>query len=449
MAVKTQSRERTLSLFLSLKTILATAYAVNPYKGSEDGMGWNFILQIARHQHVIAVTRPNNQEAIDRYWAEHPELNELQQRVQFLYFDWPYWLRFWKKGPLLSMIYYYGWQFTLAIWLRRKKLPVDLVHNVNFHNDWTPTFLWLLGKPLVWGPVGHHPAIPKNALREFGRKAWLQDRALWTLKGTFWKLDPFLQLSKRRAAHILCMNQAAADALNLPAHTYSIVPSVASEPVTDFANSGDTNYFHVLSAGRFVALKGFTSTVRAFARFYHQLTPADQQRTRLTLVGSGPAEARIRTLIEAEQIGACTDIIHWLPKAGVAACYQAASVFLFPSHEGAGMVVAEAMSYGLPVVCWDNEGPGRFTHPDSSLRVTAMDLTTGETQLAARLHSLFHSPQLYQHEQQLARQRFDTAFNWSVRGDKLRQIYDTVLANNSSTVNSFYATEANYCSPSA
>ena len=35
-------------------------------------------------------------------------------------------------------------------------------YNLNFHNDWTPTFLWVFKKPLVWGPVGHHPKVPKE-----------------------------------------------------------------------------------------------------------------------------------------------------------------------------------------------------------------------------------------------------------------------------------------------
>lgn len=410
------------------KTVLVTTYAVNPYKGSEDGMGWHFILQIARHQRVIAVTRANNQPAIDRYWHEHPELDALRQRVQFLYFDWPVWLRFWKKGPLLSMIYYYGWQLSLALWLRRQQLTVDLVHNVNFHNDWTPTFLWLLGKPLVWGPVGHHPPIPRGSLRPYGRKTWLQDRLLWAMKRGFWTLDPFLRLSKRRAAHILCMNGAAAAALRLPNEQYSIVPSVASPSVQGEGDTSET--FRVLSVGRFVALKGFTTTVRAFAQFHGQLTPAEQAHVRLTLVGSGPAEPLLRRLIAQEQIGHCTEIIHWLPKEEVAACYRSAAVFLFPSHEGAGMVVAEAMSYSLPVICWDNEGPGRFVHPDSSLRVPDGDLEAGTAQMADRLTQLFHHPDLYQREQALARQRFETAFEWSVRGEQLHQIYQRVLAEN-------------------
>lgn len=413
-------------------------------------MGWNFIIQIARYQRVIAVTRPNNRPAIDRYWHEHPELAELRQRTQFLYFDWPYWLRFWKKGPMLSMIYYYGWQFTLALWLKRKRLPVDLVHNVNFHNDWTPTFLWLLDKPLVWGPVGHHPAIPGEALAEFGWNIKLKERALCALKQAFWRLDPFLKQSKRRAAHVLCMNQAAAAVLQLPAHQYSIVPSVASDGVEyDRMRRNDSSSFRVLSVGRFVALKGFTSTVRVFAQFYHRLSPADQQRTRLTLVGSGPAEPLLRQLIASQHIEHCTDIINWLPKQDVATRYQSSAVFLFPSHEGAGMVVAEAMSFGLPVICWDNDGPGRFVHPASVLRVAGCSLKTGEARMAEHLEALFRSPTFYERESQLARQRFNSGFDWSVRGQQLNMIYTAVLAATTATTPSFYATKATYSGSSA
>ena len=78
------------------KTILATAYAMNPYKGSEDGMGWNFVCQIARFNQIIAITRENNRASVERYMAEHP--SELYNNIQFYYFDLPYWLRFWKKG---------------------------------------------------------------------------------------------------------------------------------------------------------------------------------------------------------------------------------------------------------------------------------------------------------------------------------------------------------------
>lgn len=74
------------------QTILATCYAINPYKGSEDAMGWNFVYQIARFRKVFVVTRENNKTHIEKYMKENPD--SLYENMNFLYFDLPYWMRF-------------------------------------------------------------------------------------------------------------------------------------------------------------------------------------------------------------------------------------------------------------------------------------------------------------------------------------------------------------------
>ena len=66
-------------------TILLSAYAVNPYHGSEDGMGWNFIIQIARFNKIIAVVRKNTRKNIEQYMQEHP--STCYANIQFVYFD--------------------------------------------------------------------------------------------------------------------------------------------------------------------------------------------------------------------------------------------------------------------------------------------------------------------------------------------------------------------------
>ena len=131
---------------MNFKTIVATCYAVNPYKGSEDGMGWNFINQIARFNKVIAITRENNQPHIEKFMKENP--SEVYQNISFLYYDLPYWMRFWKKGGRGAMLYYYMWQKGIVSFIKKKNINFDIAHNVNFHNDWTPTFLYQLKKNL-------------------------------------------------------------------------------------------------------------------------------------------------------------------------------------------------------------------------------------------------------------------------------------------------------------
>ena len=83
-----------------MKTILITAYAINPYQGSEDAMGWNFVMQAARFQNIIAVTRKNNREHIEKFIAQNPSLKNHTDRIQFLYYDWHKAFLFWKKGPI-------------------------------------------------------------------------------------------------------------------------------------------------------------------------------------------------------------------------------------------------------------------------------------------------------------------------------------------------------------
>ena len=415
-----------------MKTVLMTAYAVNPYKGSEDGMGWNFILQAARFQHVVAVTRRNNGPHIVRYLAENPDVAALTANVEFLYFDLPVWTRWWKKGPLLSLIYFYMWQLGLALWLHTRSLKVDVVHNLNFHNDWTPSFLWLLRRPMVWGPIGHHPPIPASHLVRYGAAAFVKDRLIGSLKHLFWNLDPFLWVTRRAADRVLCINSAVAPRLGRPAADYEIVPSVAVDlpaALFDYAlKAAPQTDFTVMIAARMVPLKGFDMVIRAFAKFYHALPLEAQQRTRLLLVGSGPEEARLHGLVAASGIASCTQHLPWLAREELLTIYRQASVFFFPSHEGAGMVVAEAMSYGVPVLCYQNEGPGELTPPDSALKIPYSSFNQNVADFAERLAQLHDNPQLLVSEAVLCRRHVAQHHTWGRRGHQLQRVYERILA---------------------
>ena len=410
----------------NMKTILITAYTVNPCKGSKDYLSWNFIIQIAHFNKVIAVTRSDNKTDINKYWDQHPELQALKENIQFLYFDSPKWMGFLKRGILLSMIYYYGWQITVAFWLLTKKLAVDIVHDLNLNNDWTPSFLWLLGKPFIWGPVGHNPKIPRKfLLNDFGWSAVIKDRLLWIIKILLWNLDPFLFICKRKADHILCTNMQAVKKLHLKEHQFSIVPSVASE--MQITSNSKQQEFTVISIGSFIQSKGLDVAIRAFASFYHQLNENEKAKAKLILAGSGPLKKFIQRLVKKENIQHCTELIECAPE-GLVKLYQTASVLLFPSHQGAGVTVSEAMSYGLPVLCWKNGACGEFIHPSSGLSINYRTYKAGIARFARRLKRLNNDKEYYSAEQQLSLERFQHSFSWHVRGAQLNNIYESVLA---------------------
>ena len=60
-------------------------------------------------------------------------------------------------------------------------------------------------------------------------------------------------------------------------------------------------------------------------------------------------QKQLEDLAKSLGVAEAVTFIHWIKRSELSALYRESDVFLFPSHEGAGMVVAEAMSYGLPV----------------------------------------------------------------------------------------------------
>jgi glycosyltransferase involved in cell wall biosynthesis len=405
-----------------MKTILASAYAVNPFKGSEDGMGWNFIYQIARFNKVIAVTRENNRVHIERYMNENPDV--IYENISFIYFDLPYWMRFWKKGGRGAMLYFWLWQRALPGFVKQQNLNFDVTHNVNFHNDWTPSYLWKLGKPFVWGPIGHHPVIPSQYLKPFKRQIFFKDRLIWMLKKIFWKYSGSLKNTVKYADHIICMNKSVPDVLNLRKKQFSIVPSVATE---DFGfEKKDGKQFNLISAGRLVPLKGFDLSILAFASFFKTLTQVEKSKCKLIIVGSGPEEQFLKNLAEKNGVKEHVQFINWIERNELLKLYSGSSAFLFPSHEGAGMVVAEALSFGLPVICLNNAGPGEFITSDCGFAIPPADYQHTVANLSNAINTLYNDQTQLKQMSIKARERFENYFNWDNRGIKLHAIYQNL-----------------------
>lgn len=142
----------------------------------------------------------------------------------------------------------------------------------------------------------------------------------------------------------------------------------------------------VVAAGRLVKSKGFDHLIKAFAEVVRE-HPGWQLR----IFGAGPEEDRLRKLIHARHLynnvylmGATKELDQELAKA---------SMFVLSSrHEGFGMVLAEAMSHGVPVISYDcPQGPREIvTHGEDGLLVPAGDVAG----LTAAMNRLVDDPQL-------------------------------------------------------
>ena len=401
-----------------MKIILATAYDIDPYKGSESATGWNFVYQIARFNKVIAITRKNNQQNIEKFIEEH---NIDTSNMEFYYYDLPYWIRFWKKGARGSSLYFYLWQMFMPIFIKVKKIDFDVAHNVNFHADAFPTFLWMLGKPTIWGPINHNEKIPSQYL--LSKKDRIKENMKWIAKNLLWNIDIFMFLAKTKSKYILGGNSSVQLRLNAKPERFIVFTQVGSDK--NKYKRIEKNEFNILVVGRFLTIKSFDIAIKSFTSFLNQINY--KENISLTIVGKGPQEKELKRLVKELKIEKYVIFIDWIEKKDLDVIYQNANLFLFPSHEGAGMVVVEALSFGLPVICFDNYGPGEIVDNDCAIKIPYSTYEQSVVDFSEAIRTLYMDKNIFTEKSGNALKLFQKKYTWDAKGDFLQQLYENII----------------------
>ena len=373
--------------------ILLSAYACEPDKGSEPGVGWNWALALERRGYdVHVITRSNNREAIERTLLRDP------RRLQFHYFDLPQWARFWKRWPGGIYLYYLLWQF--GAYRNAKRLHArekfDLVHHITFVSFRQPSFMGGLGIPFIFGPVGGGESMPRifrRGLPASGRIAEISRG----LGNQFVAIDPFMRHTYGRAQMIVCATHetlaAVPDSFRqkcLVQRAVGIENSRIEGPNAEPASSESRPQF--LFVGRLLYWKGLHLAFRALAHLRDQLPQA-----RLRVIGEGPDAGWLRA--EAQRLNVA-DLVEWIPpkpQPEIWDEYHRSVGFIFPSlHDSGGMVVLEALAAGLPVICLNVGGPGSMVTPTCGFPVQTEGVSEARVvdDLASAMISLAKDPDL-------------------------------------------------------
>lgn len=402
--------------------ILVSAYACEPGKGSEPGVGWSWAREIGRIHEVWVITRKNNREQIEKALAKDPIPN-----VHWIYFDLPFWMRFWKSGSRGLRVYYIMWQLAAYFVVRKlyRRIGINLVHHVTFGNYWMPSFLPLLPIAFIWGPVGGAESAPRSFWNSFSLRGKFYElmRDLFRLLGD---LNPLVRLNARRALVVLskseetkrrleqlgCRRAVLCSEVGLPADEICLLNAV---PIRHHST------FRLISVGRLIHWKGFELGLRAFADF-HERFPASHYE----IVGDGPERNRLESLACELGVADSVEFAGNLPRSFVLKRLLDSDVLVHPSlHDSGGWVCVEAMATGRPVICLNIGGPAVQVNEQSGIKVSARAPSQTIRELTSAMEQLARDPVRRTLLANGARERVQKYFSWESKSTLVASVYSS------------------------
>ena len=341
--------------------ILINAYAVAPNWGSEQGMAWNWITNIAKHCNCFVITEGEWCKDIEDALKTHP----LRKNITFFYNPVPQKVRdmCWNQGDWRFYYYYHKWQkSTLRI---AKKIcnehKIDIIHQLNMVGFREPGLLWKIKRiPYVWGPVGGMDNIPIAFIKEESLKTKIFCRIKNFINTLQYSFQPTVRKAIKRSDVII---SAVKGVENVLKDKYGketiIIPETgikgACIPVKDSQSKEDV--FNILWVGRFIGTKKLDIALRTLSRVKHL------KDIKLHIVGFGMNNEDIKYKKLAKELD-IEDKCIWYGKLDnlkVMELMQRMDIFFFTSiMEATSTVTLEAIQNRLPIICHDTCGFGNI-----------------------------------------------------------------------------------------
>ncbi|WP_375447771.1 glycosyltransferase family 4 protein [uncultured Fibrella sp.] len=372
-------------------TILLSAYACLPNRGSEEGNGWHYSTLLSqRGVRTHCITREEFREAIE------PELaTGLYPNLTVHYVGVPAWLDR-AYGNLIGLyVHYIYWQWKAA--RVAKKLDqtqnFDLVHHVTYSSLQLGSFMYRLKKPFIFGPAGGGQRVPpvmKHYLGKYYSREVMRDAVSWLLQ----RVNPGFYRSMRQADYVLISNS---DSLQL-ARTYR-----GNKPMELMLDSGigadflapkpqervpNPPVLNLLWVGRLLPRKALELTIHAFSRVNPDLP------IRLTIVGGqGEMAEHVPTYLTKYNVADRVDWVGHVSYDEVLKYYKESDVFLFTSLRDSGPTqVTEAMANTMPVITLALHGQAEMVNGTNGIKVPIESSEQVLNDLAAAIERLYHNP---------------------------------------------------------
>ncbi|MBP5719527.1 MAG: glycosyltransferase [Bacteroidales bacterium] len=407
--------------------VLVNAYAVNPKWGSEPGMGWNWISNLAACCNLFIITEGEWRHEIEAAVHEHP----FKDNLHFFYLPVSHRVRkmCWNQGDWRFYFHYRCWQ--KRAFKKAKEIlaatRIDVVHQLNMVGFREPGYLWMLGKPVIWGPIGGIEEVPMRFLAKapVNMKSFIRMKNLITWLQI--RFDPHVDRAFRYSRALISAVPAAQEAIKTIKHRDSVlIPETGCYDLNTIpADKRERRDFHILWVGKFDYRKRLDLALEAIAKV------KDLPGLHFHIAGTG-TEKQVDGYKELAASLGIEDICVWhgkVPNDQVQVMMRDADLFFFTSiSEATSTVVPEAINNCLPVLCFNACGFGPIVSERIGVKVEPKSPEEAVPEFAGHIRSLYNDRGLL-HEMSLNCREVLQTLLWENKAKQVVEIYERCLNN--------------------
>lgn len=404
--------------------ILINAYACSPGMGSEPGMAWNWVSNLAKFCELYIITEGEFREKIEEvvptleqgknmHFYYNPVTDEIRKMC-------------WNQGDWRFYKYYREWQWKTYLMAKEicSSEHIDVLHQLNMIGFREPGYLWKLSKengvPFVWGPVDAKDKFPVAYLDGASIKTKLFMQLKNFLTGIQLRYSGRVLKSARQASIIFSASSNSQRSFKKYMHIDSPLLNetgcyVQEHPITD---KSQKETFDVLWVGKMDFRKQLSLALQTMAAI-------GDNKFRLHIVGGGDSAFYQQM---AEGLGIADQCV-WhgmVSHDEVQKLMQASDIFFFTSvAEGTPHVVLEAIGNNLPVVCFDTCGQGDAVNDKVGRKVALSNPAQSAADFAKLLNNLEHDRKLLKQLSENCKQR-QNELSWEEKAKTMVEWYEKV-----------------------
>lgn len=304
-----------------------------------------------------------------------------------------------KKAPFYLKSFFYILWFIKGYKIGKNIKNIDIIHA---HGSiLSGTLSYLLSKKLK---------VPFIITEHQGPFSMTSDN--------FWKRN-WTRLIMQKADAVLTVSQhLKQEIVNTNINPKQIIVTYNPVDTELFTLKDDQLNKTILFVGRLDNFKGALRCLEAFELIHEKLPD-----WKFTIVGAGEDYQPIVNYLENKNVlKSKTKLTGQLSKAEIAVEMQHSDFLVFPSkHESFGLVIAEALSSGLPVIVGDTTAPKEFVDKENGILVPYNDIV----KIANAMESMINKLSTY--DSQEISNKIISNFGFESFGKKIVIIYKSLI----------------------